>query len=69
MSCNIFRDTRKVVVKNSVGDLLEELSFDKLLICAGPWTNQILGPDVMYPPLSPLALIVSNEQTQDFDDK
>ena len=43
-----------------------ELSYDKLLICAGPWTNRILGPSVMSPPMSQLPLVVSNEQTQDF---
>ena len=46
---------------------MEEVEYDALLMTAGPWTNSLLSGEVTQPPLSQLPLVVSNEQTQDFE--
>merc|ERR1712203_861353 len=43
------------------------MGFDRLLLTAGPWTNSLLSYEVTRPFLSQLPLLVSNEQTQDFE--
>ena len=66
---SINRDNKKIEVRSSFDDDagVNLLSYDKLLITAGPWTNQVLGPDTMAPPLPQLPVVISNEQTQDFE--
>ena len=46
---------------------LTQVRYDKLLLATGPWTNSLLDPGLTSPSLSLLPVLVSNEQTQDFD--
>ena len=63
---SIDRTQRKLSITDNFSGATSELTYDKMLISAGPWTNKLLGPGVMSPPMSQLPLVVSNEQTQDF---
>ena len=45
------------------------VKYDRLLLSTGPWTNMMLGSDVMNPALQQFPLVISNEQTQDFADR
>ena len=66
----IDRSTKTLKIKSCYDNEEEHgvtcLKYDKLLITAGPWTNQILGDSVTQPPLPKLPVVVSNEQTQNF---
>ena len=46
---------------------MTQVRYDKLLLATGPWTNSLLDPGLTSPSLSLLPVLVSNEQTQDFD--
>eukprot|EP00092_Neocalanus_flemingeri_P033115 GFUD01036010.1.p1 GENE.GFUD01036010.1~~GFUD01036010.1.p1 ORF type:complete len:574 (+),score=141.78 GFUD01036010.1:180-1901(+) len=65
---SIDQEKRTLTVKSNFDDEDPgtQLQYDKLLITAGPWTNQILGPSTMHPALPQLPVVISNEQTQDF---
>eukprot|EP01083_Nonionella_stella_P025928 71397_1 len=60
---NIDRKTKKIAIQSMFNETdITNISYDKLLVTCGPWSNQIL--QCLNLPLVPI--IVSNEQTQDF---
>ena len=63
----IDRAEKTVTVTDRFSGHQKEIKFDRLLLTAGPWTNSLLSYEVTRPFLSQLPLLVSNEQTQDFE--
>ena len=64
---SIDRAEKTVTVTDRFSGHQKEIKFDRLLLTAGPWTNSLLSYEVTRPFLSQLPLLVSNEQTQDFE--
>ena len=63
----IERAGKTVVITDRFSGQQRQLNFDRLLLTAGPWTNSLLSFEVTSPFLSQLPVVVSNEQTQDFE--
>ena len=63
----IDRGEKTLVLSDNFSGEQRELHFDRLLLTAGPWTNSLLSFEVTTPFLSQLPVVVSNEQTQDFE--
>ena len=63
---SIDRTQKTLTICDNYSGATSELTYDKMLLSAGAWTNRLLGPGVMCPPMSQLPVVVSNEQTQDF---
>ena len=62
----INRADKTVVLTDRFSGEQRQLHYDRLLLTAGPWTNSLLSYEVTTPFLSQLPVVVSNEQTQDF---
>eukprot|EP00940_MAST-03C_sp_MAST-3C-sp2_P000907 g907.t1 len=56
--------TRKTLTTDQNNKIIK---YDRLVICAGPWTNKVLS--LASPPLSLMPIVVSEEQTLDIASK